>query len=74
MNANKVLITTIPFGEVDPMPIERLSDEGLDYVINPLGRKPNEKELANMLEGFDMVIAGTEKYTDFVIDKAVHLA
>jgi hypothetical protein len=33
----QVLITTIPFGEVDPRPLELLA-AGVAYAINPLGR------------------------------------
>ena len=69
----KVLITTIPFGEVDPLPLMMLEEENLDYVINPLGKKPNEDELANILQDFEIVIAGTEKYTDYVLDSAKKL-
>ncbi len=73
MKSNKVLITTFPFGEVDDLPIKILKEEGLDYLINPLGKKPNEKELAEMLTDFDMVIAGTEKYTQMVLNSAKKL-
>jgi D-3-phosphoglycerate dehydrogenase / 2-oxoglutarate reductase len=56
----KVLITTVPFGEKNKLPLELLDGAQVEYVINPLGRKLNENELAEMIEDVDVLIAGTE--------------
>ena len=48
----RVLITTVPFGDVDPRPLELLDAAGIAYVINPLGRRLNEHELAEMIGGY----------------------
>ena len=56
----KALITTVPFAKNDTRPIELLEQAGIEYVINPLGRKLKEEELANLIPGFDVLIAGTE--------------
>ena len=36
---SKVLITTVPFGEKNRLPIEQLQAASIEYLINPLGRK-----------------------------------
>ena len=70
---SKVLITTVPFGDKDRLPIDRLEAEGIQYVINPLGRKLKEAELAEMIADFDVLIAGTEQITDKVMESALNL-
>ena len=66
----KVLITTIPFGDKNRLPIEQLEAAGFDYLINPLGRKLKAEELAEMITDFDVLIAGTEDITDAVMARA----
>ena len=70
---NRVLITTIPFAINDKKPLDMFDAAGIEYVINPLGKKPNEEELAEMIQGFDAVVAGTEPYTEYVLKKADRL-
>jgi len=69
----KALITTVPFGEKNRLPLEQLEAAGIDYVINPLGRKLKEDELAEMVSDFDVLIAGTELITARVMDSASQL-
>ncbi len=69
----KVLITTVPFGDKNRLPIEQLEAAGVEYLINPLGRKLKEEELAEMISDFDVLIAGTEDITDAVMAKASKL-
>lgn len=69
----RVLITTVPFGDVNNTPIKLLESSGLEYVFNPIGRKLNEDELADMIEGFDILIAGTEPITEKVIARGKNL-
>ena len=66
----KLLITTVPFGDKNRLPIELLEAAGVEYVINPLGRKLKEDELAEMIADFDVLIAGTEAITEVVMAKA----
>lgn len=69
--ASRVLVSTVPFGEIDPKPVEMLESAGAALARNPLGRRPTEDELAGMLqEGFDAVIAGLEPFTPRVLDAA----
>lgn len=69
----KALITTVPFADKNRLPIELLESAGIDYLINPVGRKLKEDELAEMASDFDVIIAGTEPITDFVMSRASRL-
>lgn len=69
----KALITTVPFGDKNRQPIEQLEAAGIEYLINPIGRKLKEEELAEMVTDFDVLIAGTEPITDKVMSCASRL-
>ena len=62
----KVLISTVPFADRDQTPLNILGEAGVEYVINPLGRKFSRDELFNEISSYDALIAGTE-----VIDKEI---
>src|SRR3989441_9231648 len=64
----RVLITTVPFGEVDRRPLALLEAADIDYVINPIGRRLRTEELADMIGDIDVLIAGTEPITAAVMD------
>jgi D-3-phosphoglycerate dehydrogenase len=67
------LITTVPFAENDRRPIEILEQADVEYVINPLGRKLKEEELAHLIPEFDVLIAGTEPIGVSVLSQASQL-
>jgi D-3-phosphoglycerate dehydrogenase len=69
----KALVTTVPFGATNRLPIELLEAAGIDYLINPLGRKLTEDELAGMVTDFDVLIAGTETISDKVMHSGSRL-
>jgi D-3-phosphoglycerate dehydrogenase len=69
----KILITTVPFGKKDRSPIDELEKSGADFVINPIGRKLTELELAEMIVDFDVLIAGTEPISESVFHAAKNL-
>ena len=70
----RVLISTTPFGEIDPKPVEMLESAGVKYVRNTLGKRPSEDEFAEMIrDGFDAVIAGLEPFTPRILDLATGL-
>ena len=69
----KVLITTVPFGECNRLPLELLEAAGIEYTINPLGRKLVETELVEMAADVDVLIAGTEPITERVLSAAKRL-
>ncbi|MAV94730.1 MAG: lactate dehydrogenase [Euryarchaeota archaeon] len=70
---NKVLITTVPFGQKDRAPLDLLESNGIAYTINPLNKKLTEDELLEMVSDVEVIIAGTEKITDKVMSKAKRL-
>jgi D-3-phosphoglycerate dehydrogenase / 2-oxoglutarate reductase len=70
---HKVLITTVPFGNVNQLPLDLLKNAGIEYLINPLNRKLTEDELTEMVGDFDVIIAGTEQITEKVMNKAQNL-
>jgi D-3-phosphoglycerate dehydrogenase len=69
----KVLISTVPFGEANKLPIELLNIAGLDFIINPLNKKFTEDELIHYIKDVDLIIAGTEPITEKVLDHAPKL-
>lgn len=70
---SKVLITTVGFGQVDRLPFELLDDANIDYVINPFNKKLTEEQLIELITDYDAIIAGTEKITEKVMEKATDL-
>ena len=69
----KALITTVPFGNKNRRPLDLLEESGISYLINPLGKKLTEEELAEMVADFDVIIAGTEPITEYVLENAKNL-
>ena len=69
----KALITTIPFGDKNRLPIELLENNNTEYLINPLGKKLTEDELIDIIPEFDILIAGTEPITARVMSNAPKL-
>ena len=45
------------------MPIDLLESIGVEFEINPLGRRLKEEELAEMAAQVEILIAGTEPIT-----------
>jgi len=69
----RVLITTVPFGAHNRLPIDLLESVGVDFEINPLGRRLKADELASMVSDVEILIAGTEPITAAVMDAAPRL-
>ena len=69
----KVLITTVPFGDKDRLPLEILENNNIEFLINPLNKKLTEDELVELVPSFDVIIAGTELITKKVMDSALNL-
>lgn len=70
---SKALITTVPFGDKNRLPLDLLEEAGIEYLINPIGRKLTEDELVEMVTDFDVLIAGTEPITEKVMSRARNL-
>jgi D-3-phosphoglycerate dehydrogenase len=69
----RVLITTVPFGAHNNLPLELLASAEAEYSINPLGRRLKEEELAQMAIDAEVIIAGTEPITAMVMIAAPNL-
>src|SRR5215831_19048133 len=69
----RVLITTSPFAELDSQPLRILEQEDIVYTMNPFHRKLREKEVAELIGPYEVMIAGTEPITDAVLDRAPNL-
>lgn len=70
----KVLVTTVPFCEYSTRPLELLkAATNIELTINPIGRKLTEQELAEMVEPFHALIAGTETISAKVLTEAKNL-
>jgi D-3-phosphoglycerate dehydrogenase / 2-oxoglutarate reductase len=69
----KALITTVPFSDKNRLPLDLLENANIKYQINPLNKKLTEDELADMITDFDVIIAGTEKISAKVMDRATNL-
>jgi len=69
----KVLITTVPFGNKNRLPLDLLEKSNIEYLINPLNKKLTESELAEMVTDFDAIIAGTEEISEKVMNNATKL-
>jgi D-3-phosphoglycerate dehydrogenase / 2-oxoglutarate reductase len=69
----KVLITTVPFGDKNRLPLEILEKKDIEYLINPLNKKLTENELVEMATDFSIIIAGTEPITKKVMETASNI-
>lgn len=69
----KVFVTTIPFGEINDLPLAMLKDQDIEFHINPYGRKITTEELSEVIHDYDGLIAGTEVIDASVLDRAKKL-
>lgn len=65
----RVQITTSTFGKAGNKPLLYLEENGIDFTVNPYGRKVTEEEAIVLLQGSDGVVAGTEPLTKKVLEK-----
>jgi D-3-phosphoglycerate dehydrogenase len=72
-STRRVLITTSPFAESNPEPLHILDRESIAYTLNPFGRRLREQELAELIEPYEVLIAGTEPITETALDRAPRL-
>ncbi|MDL2307131.1 hydroxyacid dehydrogenase [Desulfovibrio sp. OttesenSCG-928-C06] len=67
----RIVVGASSFGQASPSVIEALTDKGIDVVLNPFGRKLNEKETIEFLAGADGLLAGLEPLTEKVLSHHV---
>ena len=68
-----VLISTVPFASHDRRPLELLDSVGAHVTINPMGRRLQEDDLAELIAEKEILIAGTEPITRKVMEAAPNL-
>jgi len=68
----KVFISTSTFGKFSEEPFKLLRDHGIEYRVNPLGKRLTEGELIGFLtkDRYSGIIAGTEPLTGKVLNAA----
>lgn len=69
-NTLRAIVTTVPFAEISPEPMRILQDAGYEVVINPTGKRLKADEVAGLVRGFDVIIAGTEIITGAALAEA----
>ncbi len=65
----KILISTSSFGVESSEPLRLLESAGVEFSLNPHGRKLSKEETIALLQDKDGVIAGTESYPKEVVEK-----
>jgi len=64
----KVLVALSTFAEFGDAPLKLLDESGLDYCLNPLGRRLLREEIIEMGKDCEGIVAGVEPYDDYVLD------
>ncbi len=67
-NKFRIFVATHPFGKCGKKPIELLEKTGWEVVYNPYNRRLKSDEIKDLINNFDAVIAGTEKYPASVLN------
>jgi len=68
-----ILISTSSFAKFDTRPLELLKKSGLEFILNPYGRKLSPVELVKLAAQAEGLIAGTESLDVAVLKKLTHL-
>ncbi|MBP9855346.1 MAG: phosphoglycerate dehydrogenase [Candidatus Omnitrophica bacterium] len=71
--AKKIFISTSSFGEFSDEPIKLIEEAGLEYGLNPYGRKMTSDELSQLAFDVDGLIAGTETLDGKMLNKFLKL-
>lgn len=69
----KILISSSSFGKINRDPMTILENAGYEIVLNPYGRKFEFKEFVELIKDAVGLIAGTEKITAELLEKAPKL-
>jgi len=72
INMPKILVTNIGFGKASPTAINRLGDVA-ELQLNDRGLRHEESAMAELIHDATILIAGTEKISKKVLDKAPNL-
>lgn len=69
----KIAITTSSFATFSDEPLTLLKNAGIEYVLNPHGRKLTVEETIDILSDCQGVVAGTEELSEAVLSKLPNL-
>lgn len=69
----KVFITTVPFGTVSSEPFDLLEKSGIEYVVNPFGKKISDTDLKENIKDVDYIIAGLHQFSPDILENAKEL-
>lgn len=69
----KILISSASFGKINQDPIKILENAGFELLLNPYGRKFESTEFIEFIKDAVGLIAGTEKVTAELLEKAPKL-
>ena len=69
----KVFVSTHPFSSTSPLPMKLVDDNGIELVVNEHERKITTQELAHDIKDAEVLVAGTEKITEEVLQNAPNL-
>jgi D-3-phosphoglycerate dehydrogenase len=70
---DSVFVSTAPFGESDPRPLEMLRATGVEFRTNPLGHRLSNDDLCELIGDASVLIAGTEPINEKVFSRAPQL-
>jgi len=63
----RAIVTTLPFGDIEPTPLSVLATAGIEVAFNPVGRRLKASEVPDVISGFDVIVAGTETISSAAI-------
>jgi len=69
----KLFVSTHPFSSTSAIPMQMIKDNNIKLSVNEHGRKNSSEELAQDIKDAEVLIAGTEKITDEVLQNAPNL-
>jgi D-3-phosphoglycerate dehydrogenase len=69
----RIALTTSSFAVYSDRPLEILQEEGIEYVINPHGRKLTPDETVELVSGCQGMVAGTEDLSAAVLERLPEL-
>lgn len=66
----KIFVSTHPFSSTSDLPMKLIQDNNFELRVNEHGRKITSRELAQDIQDAQILIAGTEKITEEVLQNA----
>ena len=69
----KLFVSTHPFSSTSAIPMQMIKDNNIKLSVNEHGRKNSSEELAHDIKDAEVLIAGTEKITEEVLQNAPKL-